>query len=206
VLEAVVVWQDADGKPLLRDTRRITFHAHPTLRMMDWEIRLSPVETVTFGDTHEGSFGVRVAPWLEEPDPDYVPVAKQGDMRPTEPRRTGIISNSHGALSEKNVRSKRALWADYSGEHKGEKLGIALFDHPANPRHPTYWHTRGYGMFAANIFGVSVFENDKTKSGSLTLKPGEELRFRYRVVIHPGDGKSADLAGLYEQYRRAAAR
>lgn len=202
VLDAVVVWQDADGKPLLRDTRRITFYAHPTLRMMDWDIRLQPIETVKFGDTHEGSFGVRVAAWLEEPDPDYVPVAKKGDARPTEPKRTGLISNSAGGMKEKGVRSKRALWADYSGEYKGEKLGIAMFDHPENPRHPTYWHTRGYGMFAANVFGVSVFENDKSKDGSLTLKPGEALRFRYRVVIHPGSATEAGLEGLYREFVR----
>lgn len=202
VLEAVVVWQDAAGKPLLRDTRRITFYAHPTLRIMDWDIRLRPIETVKFGDTHEGSFGVRVAAWLEEPDPEYVPVAKKGDARPVEPKRTGLISNSAGGLKEKGVRSKRALWADYSGEYKGEKLGIAMFDHPENPRHPTYWHTRGYGMFAANVFGVSVFENDKSKDGSLTLQPGEELRFRYRVVIHRGSAEAAGLEGLYREFGR----
>ena len=112
---------------------------HSRLEALLQGVRLQPVETVKFGDTHEGSFGVRVAAWLEEPDPDYVPVAKKGDVRPTEPKRTGLISNSAGGMKEKGVRSKKALWADYSGEYKGEKVGIAMFDHPGNPRHPTYW-------------------------------------------------------------------
>jgi len=103
-------------------------------------------------------------------------------------------------VSPAAVRGKRANWADYSGEFQGEKLGIAILDHPSNPRHPTYWHTRGYGMFAANIFGVRDLGEDKSRDGSLTLKPGEELRFRYRVVIHPGDPESAGIGRLYADY------
>lgn len=199
-VEAVLSWLDPGGQDLMTDTRRMTFYSHPSLRMIDFDILLRAVETVKFGDTHEGSFGVRVAAWLEEPDPDYVPVAKKGDARPTEPKRTGLVSNSAGGRTENQVRGKRANWADYSGEYKGEKLGIAILDHPSNPRHPTYWHTRGYGIFAANIFGVSAFEKDKSRDGSLILKPGEELRFRYRVVIHPGDATSAGVNRLFEEY------
>src|SRR5258707_518706 len=82
---------------------------------------------------------------LEEPAPKYIPKASDGQARPTEPKRTGKITNSEGQVTEAQVRGKRANWADYSGEFLGEKAGIAIFDHPANPRHPTYWHTRGYG-------------------------------------------------------------
>lgn len=202
VIQAVMSWLDPDGRELMTDTRKITFYSHPTLRVVDFDIQLRAVETVKFGDTHEGSFGVRVAAFLEEPDPDYVPLANKGDVRPTEPRRTGLISNSTGARGEKEVRGKRAGWGDYSGEFKGEKLGVAILDHPSNPRHPTYWHTRGYGIFAANIFGVSVFENNKNLDGSLTLQPGEDLRLRYRVIVHPGDAKTAGIGKLYEEYSR----
>jgi hypothetical protein len=59
---------------------------------------------------------------------------------------------------------------------------------------------RDYGLFAANIFGLREFENDKSKDGSLTLAPGETLRFRYRVTIHPGDAQSAHIAKLYADY------
>ncbi len=75
-------------------------------------------------------------------------------------------------------------------------------DHPSNPRHPTYWHSRSYGLFAANIWGLHDFLNDKTKDGSMTLAPGGAIRFRYRVVIHPGDELSANIAGLYKAYSK----
>jgi hypothetical protein len=143
-----------------------------------------------------------VAAWLEEPAPKYVPLAKGQEARPTEPKRTGKISDAEGRETEAQVRGKRANWAGYSGEFKGERLGIAIFDHPSNPRYPAYWHTRGYGMFAANIFAVSDLGNDKSHDGSLTLKAGEELHFRYRVVIHPGDTATVGLAKMYSEYTK----
>ena len=202
LIEVVFNWVDPKGAPLLSDTRTMTFYSNPTMRIVDFDILAKAIQTVKFGDTHEGSFGVRVAPWLEEPAPKYVPKAAGGEPRPTEPKRTGTISNSEGRQTEAQVRGKRANWADYSGEFQGEKLGIAIFDNPANPRHPTYWHTRGYGMFAANIFGVRDLGNDETRDGSLTLKPGETLRFRYRVVIHSGDPASAGIQKMYSEYAK----
>jgi hypothetical protein len=199
-IQAVLHWLDPNGTALMTDTRRITFYSHTTLRMLDFDIVVKAIERVKFGDTHEGSFGVRVAAFLEEPAPAYVPLGAGETARPTEPKRTGKISNSNGLETEAQVRGKRANWADYSGEYQGEKVGIAIFDHPANPRHPTYWHTRGYGMFAANIFGVRTFENNKSLDGSLALDPGQELRFRYRVVIHQGDATTAGIGKLYQQF------
>ncbi len=201
-IQAIFKWVDPNGTPLLSDTRAMTFYSNPEMRIIDFDILLKPNRTVKFGDTHEGSFGVRVAPWLEEPAPEYVPKAAGGEPRPTEPKRTGLITNSEGRRTEAEVRGQRANWADYSGEFQGEKLGIAIFDHPSNPRHPTYWHTRGYGMFAANIFGVRDLGNDETRDGSMTLKPGETLRFRYRVVIHSGDAASAGVSKMYTEYSR----
>jgi predicted alpha/beta hydrolase len=108
--------------------------------------------------------------------------------------------NSEGGKGESNVWGKRASWVDYAGQLEGEKLGIAIFDNPANPKHPTYWHSRSYGLFAANIFGEHDYYNDKTRNGSVTVEPGNSLRFRYRVVIHPGDYASEDIAGMYKKY------
>jgi hypothetical protein len=199
-IQVLLHWLDPNGVTLMTDTRKMTFYSHPTLRTMDFDITVKAVEPVKFGDTHEGSFGVRVAAFLEEPAPAYVPLGKGETARPTEPKRTGKITNSNGLETEEQVRGKRANWADYSGEYQGDKVGIAIFDHPGNPRHPTYWHTRGYGMFAANIFGVRDFEKNKSLDGSLALEPGKELRFRYRVIIHPGDTVSSGIDKLYKEY------
>jgi hypothetical protein len=116
---------------------------------------------------------------------------------------TGHISSAGGLETEKQAWGKPANWCDYSGAIGGEKLGIAIFDHPANPRHPVRWHVRGYGLFAANPFGLAVFTGDKTASGAVTLRAGEKLRYRYRVVIHPGAGRAADLDAMWEAYAKA---
>jgi Methane oxygenase PmoA len=190
MIDATFEWRDPSGKPLLAETRRMVFYGQPKNRTIDFDITLTAREKVKFGDTKEGTFALRVASALEEPRADA----------PAQPPRTGHIVNSKGGVGEKEVWGKRADWVDYSGVLDGEPLGIAIFDNASNPRHPTWWHGRGYGLFAANIFGWRDFENDKTKDGSLTLQPGETLRFRYRVVIHPGDVHSAHIDRLYADY------
>ena len=112
----------------------------------------------------------------------------------------GLMVNSEGAVGEKEIWGKRANWVDYSGTVAGEKLGIAIFDHPANPKHPTYWHARGYGLFAANPFGERDFYNDKTRDGSVTIPAGGTFVLRYRVLIHPGDASEAKVAEAYQRY------
>jgi len=189
-LEASFDWLDAEGKALLNEDRRIIFYSDPELRTMDFDIKLAALGKVKFGDTKEGTFAIRLAPSLEEP--------YRG--APEVPKRTGKMVNAEGLEGEKDVWGKRSPWVDYFGEVEGEKLGIAILDHPGNPKHPTYWHSRSYGLFAANIFGEHDFLRDKTRDGSVTLEPGRNLRFRYRVIIHPGDYQSAGIAGLFKSY------
>jgi hypothetical protein len=83
----------------------------------------------------------------------------------------------------------------------GNIVGIAIFDHPKNPRHPTWWHVRDYGLFAANPFGKHDFEAlpDKT-AGNLTVLAHTSITFRYRFFLHEGDEKEAKVADKYTQY------
>jgi hypothetical protein len=110
------------------------------------------------------------------------------------------MTNAEGKAGEKEVWGKPSPWVDYAGTLEGEALGITIMDHPSNPRHPTHWHSRAYGLFAANIFGMRDFYSDKSKDGSLELKPGGTLRFRYRVLIHTGDTASANIAAEYKKF------
>jgi hypothetical protein len=110
------------------------------------------------------------------------------------------MMNAEGDETEKNVWGKRSPWVDYFGPIDGKTVGVAMMDNPANPGHPTYWHARAYGLFAANPFGVRDFTADKTKDGSMTVPAGESRTFRYRVVIHPGDVNAANIASLYRNY------
>jgi hypothetical protein len=190
-IQASFDW-NAEGKTLVTEQRRMVFYSEPALRTIDFDITLSSQDRVVFGDTKEGTFAVRLAPELEENQPRKI----------EEPKRNGKMVASTGKQTEKEVWGSRAAWVDYFGSIKGEPLGIAIMDHPGNPRHPTYWHARGYGLFAANPFGVADFERDKTKNGDIVVEPGKPLRFRYRVVIHPGDVNSANIAELYKAYAR----
>jgi hypothetical protein len=180
-IQAVFDGLDPQGKPIMTETRTITFYSDPELRTIDYQIAIQPLVKLIFGDTKEGTFGIRLATSLTED-------------------RTGKMVNAEGLETEKNVWGKRSAWVDYFGRVDGQTVGVAIFDHPSNPRHPTYWHSRAYGLFAANIFGVRDFTGDKTKDGSLTVEPGQSLGFRYRIVIHPGDVRTANIAALYKKY------
>ncbi len=175
-------WQDLSGGVLLKEARTMTFYPDKDRRVFDVDIKLTAAQAVKFGDTKEGSFGIRLADPL------------------TEQKGTGKMVNAEGAVGEKKVWGKPSPWVDYAGTLEGEALGVAILDHPSNPRHPTHWHARAYGLFAANIFGLHDFYNDKTKDGSLQMKPGDTLHFRYRIVIHSGDAAAANIAGEFKKF------
>ena len=183
-IDVVLDWLTPEGKPLLTEKRKMTFHAHTDLRIIDFDFDFAALgEKVVFRDTKEGTFAMRMATPLEE----------------RHPSTPGKLVNAQGGEGESKVWGKRSEWVDYSGELDGEKVGVVMMDHPGNPRHPTYWHSRGYGLHSVNPFGVRDFLNDKTKDGSLALAPGEHVRFRYRVIVHPGATKEK-IAELYKQY------
>ena len=182
-IKANFTWKDGTGKALLAEQKTITITPLGTSRAIDVDIALTALDAVKFGDTKEGTFAIRLAKALEE-------------------TQTGTMRSASGATKEKNVWGTASPWVDYTGTIEGESLGIAIFDHPKNPRHPTYWHSRAYGLFAANIFGVRDFTRDKTKNGDLELKNGEKLHFRYRVLIHPDGTEAAGIAKLYEAWAK----
>jgi len=178
-------WLSPDGDVVLTEDRTMHFAVAGDNVVMDFDVTLeAAVKPVKFGDTKEGFFAIRLAHTMREKLPDKSP-------------GTGVIENASGAKGAKNTWGKPSPWVDYSGPVGGKTYGVAIFDHPENPKHPTYWHVRDYGLFAANAFGEHDFFADESRDGSMTIEPGESLRFRYRVVIHPGDAAAADVAGLY---------
>jgi hypothetical protein len=183
-IRAVFDGEDPQGKPIMTETRTITFHSDPHLRIIDYAAQIDAIDKLVFGDTKEGTFGIRLATSMTED-------------------KGGRMVNAAGKETEKNVWGKRSPWVDYYGQVDGQTVGIAILDNPANPHHPTYWHARAYGLFAANPFGARDFTGDKSQNGSMTVEPGQTARFRYRVVIHTGDARAANIAGLYRQYAGA---
>lgn len=174
-----------DGKVIAEETQAYTFRGDQSSRAIDCEFTLQGLGAAAkLGDTKEGTFAIRVVKALEEP--------------------SGRMVNSEGKVGEKEIWGKRANWVDYSSTVEGEKLGIAIFDNPSNPKHPTYWHARGYGLFAVNPFGEHDFYNDPKRDGSITIQPGQSLTFRYRVFIHHGDASDANVGEAYRKYEAGA--
>lgn len=194
-LEASFDWIDPKGTKIVEETREIIFHDSPKLRIIDFEIDLTATADVKFGDGKDCCFGIRINPQLQETKI----IKTRGKPDETIPGPPGVITNAEGKTTEKEVWGKASDWCDYSGEINGEKLGITILDNPKNSRR-AMWHVRGYGLFAANPFGAASLSGDKTKDGSVTLKPGEKLHFKYRVIVHPGDVKSADIPKLWAEY------
>jgi len=191
-ITADLSWRDPDGKELLKEHRVMTFSGG-SLRTIDFDITLTASTDVIFGDEKDGVFGVRLAHELEEPAPN-------------ESARTGRMVASTGCHQEKECWGKRADWTDISGKFGDRSAGIAMFDSSENPRHPPYWHARGYGLLAVNIFGVKAFTQDPSADGAMPLSSGKTLRFRYRLVLHDGVFEANRLAGLYKSWDSASLR
>lgn len=171
-----------DGKSIAEHTQAFFFRGDRATRTIDCEFTIRALQAaVKLGDTKEGTFAIRVVKALEE---------TSGMM----------MTDSEGRAGEKAIWGKRANWVDYSGTVDGRALGLTIFDHPSNPKHPTYWHARGYGLFAVNPFGERDFYGDPKRDGSLTIEPGGALRFRYRVLIHEGDARAAQVGEAYVRY------
>ncbi len=192
-LETVNDWVASDGTTVCSDTRRLTFHLVPGGRAIDWELTLQASHgDVTFADDKHGLLAIRMHPNLRL---DNDPAAGVTTAN-------GQVVNSEGVRGAE-VFGKRARWIDYWGNIDGRTVGIAMFDHPANPRHPTWWMARGYGYCAADPFGGSAIGGEAPGTGDMTIRAGESATFRYRLVFHEGDPEKAEIDARYRDYAEA---
>jgi hypothetical protein len=157
-------WLAPSGETILEEQRTMSFRGDKATRVVDVDITLRSVGTTTFADSKDGFFAVRLTEALAE-------------------KSSGTLTNSNGGRKMKETWGKQGNWIDCSGELDGEKLGVAVFEHPSSFRSPPRWHVRDYGLLAANPFGSHAFDPDAALS-KITLKPGDTVRLRYRVVIH----------------------
>jgi len=181
VLRAEFDLVTSDKENIAEETQAYTFSGDERVRIIDCKFIIHANHgPLRIGDTKEGTFAIRVVKALEPP--------------------TGHMVNSDGATGEKAIWGRRADWVDYDGNVAGEEVGLAILDHPENLRHPTYWHARQYGLLAANPFGLKEFLHDRHQDGSYMIPAGGSLTLRYRVLIHHGDFREADVAGAYKRY------
>jgi hypothetical protein len=189
-LETTSEWVRPDGKGLLREDTRYVFYATSQMRVIDRITTLTALdETVSFDDVKDGMIGLRVRRELEQPSTtpevftDASGIATKVPVMNNE-GVTGKYRSSAGYEGDA-VWGTRGEWAMLSGRVQGEQITIAILDHPTNVGFPTYWHARGYGLFAANPLGQKVFSNGK-EALNFKLAPGQSTTFRYRILIVSG--------------------
>lgn len=185
-------WFTPDGVKILDEVRTIRFQERPEGRLFTFDIVLkATVCPISFGDTKEGSFGIRT----------------HDALRPSE--KTGAtVSSAEGKVIAPGAKDNLAVWGypsawiDYSGTVDGKQVGIAVFDHPGNP--PANWHARAYGLNAANPFAreASGFPSQKGKSELFRIEKGGELVLHYAVYAHTGDVKTGKVAEAYEEFKK----
>lgn len=188
-------WVGPDNTVHLTDDTIIRIRPTPDGgRFVDFEVTLKAPKDkpVTFGDTKEGSMAIRLPLWM-------TPSHNIGKGKKYEGK--GTIINADGITNDATW-GKRSTWVDYYAPKDGKVYGVAMFDHPKNPRHPTWWHVRSYALFAANPFGKHDFENLKNEphAGDFVIPAGGSATFRWRSYFHMGDEKTAKIAEHYKEY------
>lgn len=202
-------WIDPSGKELISEKTEYHFIAKGKTRIIDRVTTLTATDkTVSMKDNKEGMIAIRVARQLELPSKDEV-IMTDAQGNPTTVKKmtnegvSGSYRSSEG-IKDDAVWSTRAKWMDLNGTIGNEKIAIVICDHPKNQSYPTYWHARGYGLFAANPLGWSVFTKGK-ETLNYSIPAGKSSIFRYRFIIHSGadltdseiNGYAADFAGKY---------
>jgi hypothetical protein len=115
---------------------------------------------------------------------------------------TGSYLSSEGKKGD-DVWGTRGRWVSLSGTVEGEPVAVLMLDHPKNPGFPTYWHARGYGLFAANPLGQKVFSNGKEEL-KYSLPAGGSATFRHRILIVSGTVSPAQAEERYREFTSAA--
>lgn len=189
-LQTLSHWIDPAGNVLLEETTRFVFTKQDHNFIIDRYCVLKGVaDEVLFKDVKDGMLGLRVARSLEMPSKQEDKfVDAQGNITAVKKMDnsdvTGVYVNREGVKGD-DVWGKRSRWACLNGTKDGEQISIAMIDHPANPGYPTYWHARGYGLFAANPLGQKVFSEGKEEL-NFKLRKQQTADFKYRVIIHSG--------------------
>lgn len=199
-------WVAADGTTLLNEATTFVFRAAPGVRMIDRTAVLTAASgagDIRMPDNKEGMLGLRVIRALEDP------AEKSGEFRDasgTVTRMadmdtsgvTGTYLSSEGKVG-KDVWGTRGTWTKLSGTLDGRPLTVAILDHPGNPGHPTYWHARGYGLFAANPLGQKDLSGG-TDTLNFSIPAGGSATFAYRILLLDADPTAEEMEAYYQAW------
>lgn len=184
-------WISPDGIKIMDEVRVVHFIDNKEGRLFAFDIVLkASVCPITFGDTKEGSFGIRVR--------DELRMEKKKGIIGGD----GLMTSAEGASGEPKIWGLPSAWIHTAGKVDGKEVGVAVFDHPSNPK--ASWHARAYGLVAANPFGRAHagFPSQKDKTDLLKIEKGGEMKLKYAVYAHDGDIKTGKVAEAFEAFKK----
>ena len=197
-LTVETVWTTGKGQDLLTETTQFTFIHRADANVIDRVTTLKALDRAVFHDDKEGVLGMRVAHFLESAN-EKGGIFNDANGVPTKVAAadtagaTGVYLTSEGKQGEA-AWGTRGTWCLLTGipqTANAKPLTVAIYDHKGNPGYPTYWHARGYGLFAANPLGDHIFD-PKAPQHDLTLEKGESATFHYRVIFYDHSITAAD--------------
>lgn len=196
------VWNDHAGKTQVKELTSLVFSEMDGAWVIDRTTTLTAVIPVLFKDNKEGLLGLRMAHALQIPSTETKKFRDASGIETTVKALTDTIANGNYIASNGKegdaVWGSKASWCMMYAKMKTDSISVLIIDHPKNEGYPTHWHARGYGLFAANPLGTSVFTNGQS-SRNFSLKAGGSVVFRYRVVVAAGPCVlNAQQIGLFE--------
>ncbi|WP_428306940.1 DUF6807 family protein [Lacipirellula sp.] len=173
---------------ICRELLRCDLRATHEGTLLLWDSTFTGDREFAFGDQEEMGLGVRMA----------TPLRAEQVSKFHLPAGNGEIVTADGKRNEREVWGTSPAWCDYRGVVDGKPAGVAIFCHPENFR-PSRFHVRDYGLMVANPFGKAAFKAGEPSR--VTVRPGEELRLRYGVLVHGGESpENLDLDRAFKQY------
>ncbi|MBK8946272.1 MAG: PmoA family protein [Ignavibacteriae bacterium] len=199
-------WLKPDGEILLKEKTNLNFIANTDARIIDREVTLTAQkETVLFKDNKEGMIAIRVARQLEHPSNEPVTLSDSYGKKTDVPvlDNTGVSGHyvSSEGIEGDDVWSTRARWVSLSGTIDEKEVTVVIFDNPENVGFPTYWHARGYGLFAANPLGQKAFSKGKEEL-NFKLDSGKSVTFNYRILIQNGKLSKEKIEECYNNFSK----
>ncbi|MFC4096545.1 DUF6807 domain-containing protein [Euzebyella saccharophila] len=203
-LKVSMEWQAPNGDVLLNENTTFVFRGKDNVYTIDRITKLTAnKEDVLFKDNKEGMLGIRVTRALELPsDEPVVFTDASGNPTPVAVlNNEGVNGNYINAdgIEGLDTWAKRSKWVNLHSTIGDEKIALVVMDHKDNVGYPTYWHSRGYGLFAANPLGQNVFSKGK-ETLNFELKKGESTTFKHRIVIANGDVSSEEINTMHEDF------
>lgn len=179
-------WTDQQNTTLLIEHTTYRFAAMEHERVIDRTTTLTAQTDVHFPDAKDGMLGLRVTKELQ------IPSNAPGEFIDDKGNKTKVAAGNTPDINGNYLTSEgktgdsawgtRGNWCMLYGKKGSDTISIVIIDHPDNPGYPTYWHARGYGLFAANPLGQKIFSQGR-ESLNFHLDKGQSVTFRYRIVL-----------------------